>query len=320
MEISIKMTLKKIFLIALFPVLLNAERISIHFEFSNLQNLEVLLFSDCKGVHLEKGEQIASVIYFRDGFNPQDAAQSRDFSSLETNSIVIGTSNVITGPGYFHIALNSVESSPVTGKEIYLLVSSHPEDRNKPWDADELGLFRDSKWGEVPEGSQPTPADYELLTLKFDEILIGREESEVNYKYEGSTLTTSNIYRTQPKVLGDDTPPIISLSGGTSINIAKGSTFREPGFTATDNIDGNITDNVQVKGADFDTNEVGTYTISYTVYDSSCLGTTAERSITISDNQVSPTPTSRLLSNFGSPIRSKPLPPMGTSAIGTSPR
>ena len=65
-----------------------------------------------------------------------------------------------------------------------------------------------------------------------------------------------------------DRPPTITLSGHTNMTISVGSTYAEPGYTATDDIDGDITANVTVSGT-IDANTTGTYTIRYDVTDSS---------------------------------------------------
>ena len=82
----------------------------------------------------------------------------------------------------------------------------------------------------------------------------------------------------------DTTPPIITLSGG-SMSIAAGESYIEPGYSATDNFDGNITGQVTVVG-NINTNVLGTYTLNYTVSDAA--GNTAvqkTRTIQVIDNQ-----------------------------------
>ncbi len=69
-------------------------------------------------------------------------------------------------------------------------------------------------------------------------------------------------------IIGDDTPPVITLKGNKTITIEAGLTYVDPGYTATDNRDGNITDMVVITGT-VDTNTPGTYTIQYDVLDSS---------------------------------------------------
>ena len=65
---------------------------------------------------------------------------------------------------------------------------------------------------------------------------------------------------------GDITPPVIKLNGKKVITIFKGSKFKDPGATATDNKDGNITSRIIVIG-NVDTSKIGVYTLIYKVSD-----------------------------------------------------
>lgn len=67
-------------------------------------------------------------------------------------------------------------------------------------------------------------------------------------------------------VVTDATPPVIYLNGHASITIMKGDTYIDAGATATDNIDGTITENIITTGS-VNVNVAGTYTITYTVSD-----------------------------------------------------
>ncbi|MBB6636910.1 DUF4185 domain-containing protein [Cohnella thailandensis] len=60
----------------------------------------------------------------------------------------------------------------------------------------------------------------------------------------------------------DSVPPVISLKGDASVEIPLGGTFEDPGATATDNLDGDISRKITVEGS-VDTSLVGTYTIIY---------------------------------------------------------
>lgn len=66
----------------------------------------------------------------------------------------------------------------------------------------------------------------------------------------------------------DTTKPVITISGNNSAKITMGNSFILPVVTATDNIDGDITNKI-VKTGTFDINKEGVYTISYSVTDAS---------------------------------------------------
>lgn len=68
-------------------------------------------------------------------------------------------------------------------------------------------------------------------------------------------------------VIADTTAPVITLNGSATINLQQGDAFTDPGATATDNVDGDLTSSIVVGGDTVDTNVVGTYVITYNVSD-----------------------------------------------------
>src|SRR3989338_1970296 len=65
-----------------------------------------------------------------------------------------------------------------------------------------------------------------------------------------------------------DTPPIITLTGDFEVTVEGGSEYKDAGATATDAVDGDLT-NQLVVSTPIDTNVVGDYTVTYDVTDSS---------------------------------------------------
>lgn len=78
-----------------------------------------------------------------------------------------------------------------------------------------------------------------------------------------------------------DLPPIITLTGDSKIDIELGTTFIDPGATAIDLIDGDLSSLIIISGT-IDTLSVGTYTIIYTVLDSSGNSSSITRTIVVS--------------------------------------
>ncbi len=64
----------------------------------------------------------------------------------------------------------------------------------------------------------------------------------------------------------DDTPPIIVMNPPDTLAHILNNSYTDPGATATDEADGNITNNMYVKST-LDINLVGEYTIVYSVID-----------------------------------------------------
>lgn len=67
-------------------------------------------------------------------------------------------------------------------------------------------------------------------------------------------------------VYDDPVPPELVLKGKQKISLKVGQTYKEPGYKATDNCDGDLTSQVTVTGT-VDTRYAGTYTLTYTVED-----------------------------------------------------
>lgn len=87
---------------------------------------------------------------------------------------------------------------------------------------------------------------------------------------------------TEPTVTPDTTAPIITLVGNAEIMIGVGDTFTDPGATALDNEDGDISANVVVTGT-VDVNLAGSYTLAYNVSDAAGnAATEVTRSVTVS--------------------------------------
>lgn len=81
----------------------------------------------------------------------------------------------------------------------------------------------------------------------------------------------------------DTTIPVISLNGDANLSVEAGTTFTDPGATANDNIDGDISTGITSSG-NVDTSVIGDYTITYNVSDSSSNDAVeVSRTVTVAD-------------------------------------
>ncbi len=78
-----------------------------------------------------------------------------------------------------------------------------------------------------------------------------------------------------------NTPPTITLVGANPANLTVGQSWVEPGATANDLEDGNITNNIVITGT-VNVNVVGTYPLVYTVTDSGGLSASTTRQVIVS--------------------------------------
>lgn len=89
-----------------------------------------------------------------------------------------------------------------------------------------------------------------------------------------------------PWLLADAQPPTITLTGGSDVTLTIGSTYVDPGFTATDLVDGDIAAKVTTDGK-VDTATPGTYLVRYTVKDAAGndVATTRKVTVVVADGQ-----------------------------------
>ena len=88
---------------------------------------------------------------------------------------------------------------------------------------------------------------------------------QVEYRLGGGKLT-SNVALTQLDGVADELP-VVTLQGEAEMSVAQFATFVDPGATASDKEDGDISNRIQVAGQ-VDTREPGDYSLTYGVMDS----------------------------------------------------
>lgn len=118
-----------------------------------------------------------------------------------------------------------------------------------------------------------------------DKVVRVEKNGVVTYTVSDSSGNTVSTERTI--VYKDVIKPTISLNGGSEIKLNTGTAFSDPGFTAVDDVDGDITNLVAVQGM-VDSNVNGTYTLTYKVEDSSQNKAQIKRTVIIGDF-ISPT-------------------------------
>ena len=79
----------------------------------------------------------------------------------------------------------------------------------------------------------------------------------------------------------DNTPPTITLNGKEHEMIVLGDNYEEAGAIAEDDIDGDISNKVQIEGK-VDTSNIGTYELKYTVSDSAVNVADSARKVNVS--------------------------------------
>ena len=100
-----------------------------------------------------------------------------------------------------------------------------------------------------------------------------------------SVITVGGVSGTATSTtLADTVKPVITLTDGDQ-TLTVGDVWAEPGYTATDNNDGDLTESVIVTGS-VNTSIAGTYTLTYQVTDSNSNQTTVQRVVTVNAVEV----------------------------------
>jgi hypothetical protein len=106
-----------------------------------------------------------------------------------------------------------------------------------------------------------------------DSYALTRFEQLIEFDQRGSGFTrfiNSSVDMGAFESLPDTTPPLVTLIGNDPIFIECGiDTFSDPGATALDNFDGDISGDIVVGGDSVDDTTPGTYTVTYDVTDAS---------------------------------------------------
>ena len=96
----------------------------------------------------------------------------------------------------------------------------------------------------------------------------------------GNKSSADRTVSVTAKPIPDTTPPTITLLGSPNMTINEGSAYEEPGYTAFDDIDGDISHQIYYNGS-VNAARAGTYTITYTVTDKAGNTATATRTVEV---------------------------------------
>ena len=199
-------------------------------------------------------------------------------------------------PAPFHV--NSIVSptGPITGEPLTITTTVDNTGDAEPILVD-IELF-DSSGAQVAQSFYDSqtitagePQDFTLdFTPNTDDtyrVAVGLIHEGWQGLYEWTNDALSFVVGTGG---GGNTAPSITLSGDNPLNLNTGDTFTEPGFTANDAEDGDITGSVIVGGDTVDTGTVGTYTITYDVTDAGGLAAPQQTRSVVVTNEGSWTP------------------------------
>lgn len=125
------------------------------------------------------------------------------------------------------------------------------------------------------------------VILKAEDNYDGDITDKIEYKLNGNKLTykvedsSGNVTKKSfDVIINDNEKPNIILNGDSTLYLKVGSKYKDPGFVAIDNCDGDITKNVKIEG-NVDTSKQGTYEINYSIADESGNNSMVKRVIQV---------------------------------------
>ena len=111
-----------------------------------------------------------------------------------------------------------------------------------------------------------------------DRVQAREENGKVYYTVTDAAGNTTTAERTIH--YDDPIPPVLTLLGEETVTITAGTLFEDPGWTAEDNVDGDLTDAVQVEGT-VERYHKGEYVLTYTVEDGYHNKVSATRTVVV---------------------------------------
>lgn len=120
------------------------------------------------------------------------------------------------------------------------------------------------------------------LSVKIFGTVNSNESREYKIYYSARNIFGLVKKKTRTVIVKDRNRPTIELNGSSLVVLKIGEKYKEPGYKAIDNEDGNITKKVKVSGNVY-TDKVGSYQLAYDVYDKSGNYTKIYRKVNVID-------------------------------------
>ncbi|WP_198295056.1 immunoglobulin-like domain-containing protein, partial [endosymbiont of Ridgeia piscesae] len=138
-------------------------------------------------------------------------------------------------------------------------------------------------------GGQDETTGWQLFEVNFGTLPAGDHSIVIggfnNQKTAANEITTAQIDDVELMATGSPVPsdtisPVITLLGANPLSFEVGSGFTDPGATAVDDFDGDLTASIQVSGS-VDPATAGSYTLTYSATDAAGNSATATRTVTV---------------------------------------
>ena len=131
-------------------------------------------------------------------------------------------------------------------------------DQNVSHEAGLVYFDANATWSDFIDGSGSVTASGSMNINTLGSYVLSYNYTDSNGNVASSVTRTVTVV--------DTTNPVLTLLGDTNMTLVTGMTWVDPGASASDTLDGNLTGSVTVAGT-VDLNTIGVYTITYFVSD-----------------------------------------------------
>lgn len=107
-----------------------------------------------------------------------------------------------------------------------------------------------------------------------------KTEGKFTFKYTVSDKSGNSAEAARTVTVADTSGPLMTLNGRAMMYLCVGDSYTEPGCYAADDFDGDLSGSISVEGAP-DTSVAGTYTVTYSAYDSKGNVSKASRTVRV---------------------------------------
>lgn len=230
--------------------------------------------------HEKTNQQLNQVRYIRDCIDHSSAVASttnvwvelqaiREGKNVALHKTVTGTGTATAARPYSNIVDGSIATDTLGGTNATGL-QCITVDLGQSYDLDEIAVWH-----------------YYDDLRSYDHHTLSVSSDNQNYRtllnQEKMIETESGFHINAWQDTADSTAPTLTLNGGSLIEIVKGQFYEEPGYTAYDTQDGDLTEWVTVYGS-VNVWKEGTYHLYYVVHDQAGNYTSQVRTVVVYQN------------------------------------